>query len=96
MVEQAAELAFADAEAVRQALDVRLVERSRLDQAERPGHGVGAAAPEREFGGGFGTAAQAGAKPGLLRGGGGRKEPHVLALWASAPGRMGGSRSRSS
>lgn len=47
---QTPKLTLADPQPFRQGFGVRVVEGSRLDQPECPGHGVGAPAPEGKFG----------------------------------------------
>ena len=94
LVKEAPQLALADAQAFGQIIDARLVERAKLDQGERAGDGVGGATPGAEIGSGFRAAAQAGAEPCLLGGGGGGIEGHVLALAACAPDRSAGNRCR--
>ena len=84
LAEQASKLAPANAQPRRQGLDVRLVERARFDQPERPGYGVGTAAPEGKIGRRFRPAAQARAKSGLLRRRGGGEEPDVFPLGRGA------------
>ena len=63
-LEQAAQLAAADAQPLGQRLDVGVlaVERAVGDQRQRPAHRVGGAAPEGEVGRDLGPAAQAGAE----------------------------------
>ncbi len=80
LAEQPPQLPLADAQPVGQAVDVRLVERAGLDQAERAGDRVRGAAPGGEVRRGLRPAAQAGAEAGALCRRGGRVEAHVLAL----------------
>ena len=78
--DEAIELAHAVAEALRESFDAFPVDDAVAYEAHRPGRHVGAHVPLRRTRGGIGPAAQAGAKAGLLRGGGRRVEAHVLAL----------------
>ena len=63
LLEQAPQLALADAEASGQYVDIGLVQRSVLDQAQGARYRIRRAAPSAEIGRGFRPAAQAGRKP---------------------------------
>ena len=78
LAEQAPQLPLSHAEPYRQGLDIGLVEGAELDERECARHGIRRAAPRAEIRRRLRTAAQAGAEPRLLRGGGRRKEGHVL------------------
>jgi len=78
--EQAPQLAFADAEASREAVHHVLVESAAFDQRERPGDRVRRTPPGGEIGRRLRPAAQARPESRFLRRGGGREELDVLAL----------------
>ena len=81
LIEQAAELALADAERGREPLDrrTRAVERALGDASHRAAHRVCSATPCRRVRRDLRAAAEAGAEAGLLCSGGGWKEAAVLA-----------------
>ena len=89
------ELPGAVAEACGQAGHAIAVDDAVGDQAHRPGHDVGAHVPLGRARAGVGPAALARPEPGLLGGGGGGIEAHVLRLAAGRPGSSAGSRCRS-
>src|SRR5215469_6424617 len=76
--EEPPQLSLADAEALRESIDARLIESTQLDERQRARDGIRCPAPGAEIGRGFGSAAQARAKACLLRRGRGRIENHVL------------------
>ncbi len=78
-VEQAAQLAFAEAEAGGKRIHCGLVQRPALDEHQGARHGVRGAVPGTARRRGLGPAAQARAKAGRLRRGGSRIEDDVLA-----------------
>ena len=78
LLEQAPQLALADAEASGQYVDIGLVQRAVLDQAQGARHRVRRAAPSAEIGRGFRPAAQAGTEARFLRGSRSRKKDDVL------------------
>jgi hypothetical protein len=80
LVEEPAELAFADAEAFGESFYgcAVAVEGAVGDESEGAGDGVGGSAPGGEVGGGFGAATEAGTEAGLLCGGGGGEEADVF------------------
>ena len=81
LIEEAAELALPDAEAVGEPLDrcAGAVERALCNARHGAGDGAGGAAPCGRVRRDLRTAAKAGAKARLLGSGGGRKEAAVLA-----------------
>ena len=79
LVEEPAQLAFAEAEAGGKRVDPGLVERPALDEHQRARHGVRGAVPGAARRRGLGPAAQAWAKAGGLRRGGTRIESDVFA-----------------
>ncbi len=89
--EEAAELAFAEAEAFGELFygGVVAVERAFVDECEGSGDGVRGAAPGGGVGRGFRAAAEAGAEAGFLRSGCGGEEAAVFELhaasWADGP-----------
>ncbi len=87
LVEEAAELALAEAEAGGEGFDGggRAVEGAVGDEGECAGDGIRSAAPGGELGCGLGPAAEAGTEAGFLRGGCGGEEAAVL-----RPGGAGG------
>ena len=78
LLEQAPQLALADAEASGQYVDIGLVQRAVLDQAQGARYRVRRAAPSAEIGRGFRPAAQAGTEARFLRGSRSRKKDDVL------------------
>ena len=79
LVEEAAQLAFAEAEAAGKRGDRSLVQRPAVDEHQRARHRVRGAVPGAARRRGLGPAAPARAKAGGLRRGGGRIEADVLA-----------------
>ena len=78
--DEAVQLAGAVAETGGQALDALAVDDAVADQAHGPGDDIGPDVPLGRARRGVGSAAQAGAEAGLLRGGRSGVEAHVLAL----------------
>src|SRR5262245_41770602 len=78
LLEQAPQLALADAEPSGQRIDLGIVQRAVFDQAQSARDGIRRAAPSAEIGRGFGPAAQTRTKARFLCGSRGRKEGDVL------------------
>ena len=78
LAEQAPQLPLADAEASGERVDIGIVERTVLDQAQAARHRIRRAAPSAEIRRRFRPAAQTRTKARFLRGRGRRKEDDVL------------------